>query len=120
MLFSKFMVMSFPFITVIEKNERQKKLDAISLSKNNKEPNIFPDNKNIVGDNTLKEIKVMETIRERNISECPNSNDMVCLSNLEEIVFYTSTKKCLLTELYNTKNNDKPPVDYDKYLDLFE
>ena len=120
MLFSRFMVMSFPFITVIEKNEKQKKLDAISLSNNNKEHNIVPDNKNIVGDNTNKEIKVMETIRERNISECPALYDMICLSNLEEIVFYTSTKKCLLTELYNTENKVKPPVDYDKYLDLFE
>lgn len=112
--------MSFPFITVIEKNERQKRLDAISLSKTNKETNIVSDNKNMVGDNNSKGIKDVETIRERNMSESLNSNDMICLSNLEEVVFYTSTKKCLLTELYNTEKKVKPPVDYDKYLDLFE
>tara|TARA_Y100000389_G_scaffold155236_2_gene155855 strand:+ start:1615 stop:1965 length:351 start_codon:yes stop_codon:yes gene_type:complete len=116
------MVMSFPFITVIEKNERQKRLDAISLKKSNKESKIISDNKNnIVDNNSSKEMKDVETIREKNISEYSSLNDnIICLSNLEEVVFYTSTKKCLLTELYNPGKKVKPPVDYDKYLDLFE
>ena len=108
MLYSNFMVMSFPFITVIEKNERQKKLETISLEKPNIPSNIHEKSQKVTIESTAKPQQ----------EKCPKNYDMVCLSNLEEIVFYTSSSRCLLSEL---KLNSKPSnVDYDKYLDFFE
>tara|TARA_Y100000389_G_scaffold191825_1_gene218579 strand:+ start:1440 stop:1664 length:225 start_codon:yes stop_codon:yes gene_type:complete len=74
------MVMSFPFIAVVERNERQKK-EAVN--------NLLPVDRN-----------------------------MICLSNLDEIVFYPCSRKEIFSAL--RPNMNKPPVDYDKYLDFFE
>lgn len=115
MMFTRFMVMSFPFITLIEKNEKQKRLDAISLKK--KGGDYHNENNTI---NASKEVKPVKAICQKDIGKSANSNDMICLSNLEEIVFYTSTDKCLLDEICNSTNKSTPPVDYDKYLHLFE
>ena len=97
MLRCKFLVMSFPFITVVEKNERQKQLPPKSIEKT-------------VANTTAN---VNDIPPKKNPEKC----DMICLSNLEEIVFYTSTSQCLLNEM---KVPTKQPVDYDKYLDYFE
>ena len=51
-------------------------------------------------------------------SKRPQYQDMVCLSNLEEIVFFTSTSRCLLDEMKDVTS--KSAVEYDKYLDFFE
>lgn len=107
MLCSRFMVMSFPFVSIIERNERQKKLDAISLNKQNANEGI---NKSAVISNQPK-----QTI---NIDKNNQTQDMVCLSNLEEIVFFTSTSRCILDEIKSNRSTTK--VDYDKYLEFFE
>lgn len=107
MLCSRFMVMSFPFVSIIERNERQKKLDAISLNKSNANEGI---NKSAVISNQPK-----QTI---NIEKNNQTQDMVCLSNLEEIVFFTSTSRCLLDEMKTNRSTTK--VNYDKYLEFFE
>ena len=107
MLYSRFMVMSFPFVSIIERNERQKKLDTISLNKTNANEGI---NKSAVISNQPK-----QTI---NIEKNNQTKDMVCLSNLEEIVFFTSTSRCILDEMKSNRSTTK--VDYDKYLEFFE
>lgn len=96
MLYSRLMVMSFPFVTVVERNEKRKKMDLLG------------------GDNI---------ITPKQSQKCPKpepkneSQDMICLSNLEEIVFSTSSSRCLMDEMRLTP---RPPIDYDKYLDFFE
>lgn len=106
MLYSRLMVMSFPFVTTVERNERQKKKDVISA--NNKVPCA------VSKENAVKshEGKITSSVNEKNVQ------DMICLSNLEEIVFFTSSSRCLLDEI-----KTKPPkskVNYDKYLEFFE
>lgn len=97
MLSSRLMVMSFPFVTVVERNEKRKKMDLVG------------------GDNI---------IRPEQSQKCPNpepkneSQCMICLSNLEEIVFSTSSSRCLMDEMRLIPR--PPPIDYDKYLDFFE
>lgn len=96
MLYSKFMVMSFPFVAVVERNEKKKKLGVVNNEK---------------------------FVRDEQSQKCPKpepknqSQDMVFLSNLEEIVFSTSPSRCLMDEMRVTP---RPPIDYDKYLDFFE
>ena len=107
MLCSRFMVMSFPFVSIIERNERQKKLDPISLNK----PNVDE----VINKNTVVSDKPQKTLNNGKNSQ---TQDMVCLSNLEEIVFFTSTSRCLLDEMKYTGTTKK--VDYDKYLEFFE
>jgi hypothetical protein len=107
MLYSRFMVMSFPFVSIIERNERQKKLDAISLNK----PNVDE----VINKNAVISEKSKQTL---NIETNNRTQDMVCLSNLEEIVFFTSTSRCLLDEMKTNRSTTK--VDYDKYLEFFE
>lgn len=59
--------------------------------------------------------------KKSNDDKCKETEVMVCLSNLEEIVFYTHSSRCLLTELSGKKNTKTQTVDYyDKYLDYFE
>lgn len=104
MLYSHFIVMSFPFVNVVERNERQKKI------------NIIPSNKStplVVN----KESSVNSKENKPSVVTEKNVQNMVCLSNLEEIVFLTSSSR---GSLYNMKSTPKPVVDYDKYLDFFE
>tara|TARA_Y100000389_G_C17253524_1_gene409342 strand:+ start:44 stop:319 length:276 start_codon:yes stop_codon:yes gene_type:complete len=61
--------------------------------------------------------KDSEKVCEKKIQK-PQHQDMLCLSNLEEIVFFTSTSRCLLDEMKDVPS--KPAVEYDKYLDFFE
>lgn len=98
MFYSNFMVMSFPFITVVERYERQKK-EAV-----NKLP---PVDSNIISKNK-------DTPKKENSYK----DNMICLSNLDEIVFYPCPQKSIFAELRS--NINKSPVDYDKYLDFFE
>ena len=114
MFYSNFMVMSFPFITMVEYNEKAKKnkqLDAKQLDTKQldaKQYNIrslCPEKSNKTSTNEKQSIK--------------NDCDMIFLSNLEEVVFHTSSSKCLMRELLpETKNTQ--PVEYDKYLEFFE
>lgn len=108
MLYSNIMVMSFPFITTIEKNERQKKINAISIEKINTK----------TGNHSKNDIKSPESTIKPTSDQYSETHDMICLSNLEEVVFYTSTSRCLLKELRCFSKST--PVDYDKYLDFFE
>ncbi len=96
MLSSQFMVMSFPFVTVVERNEKRKKMDLLG------------------GDNIIPPKQSQKCPKPEPKNE---SQDMVCLSNLEEIVFSTSSSRCLMDEMRLTP---RPPIDYDKYLDFFE
>ena len=109
MFYSNFMVMSFPFITMVEYNEKAKKnkqLDAKQLdAKQHNIRSLCPEKSNKSSSN-----------EERNIK---NDCDMIFLSNLEEVVLHTSSSKCLMRELLpETKNTE--PVEYDKYLEFFE
>ncbi len=98
MLYSQFMVMSFPFVTVVERNEKRKKMGLVG-----------GDNDNIIHPKQSQKCPKPEPKNE--------SQDMICLSNLEEIVFSTSSSRCLMDEIRVTP---RPPIDYDKYLDFFE
>jgi hypothetical protein len=88
--------MSFPFITVVERNERQKKEAANNLSQ--------------------VDYDIISKNKESPKKEICDKDNMICLSNLDEIVFYPCPRKSIFSKLkYN-----KPRVDYDKYLDFFE
>ena len=99
MLYSNFMVISFPFVTLVERTEKVQKQNV--SGEVNKEimkspPTNSPPPKKL---------------------ELNNERDMICLSNLEEVVFYNSPYKCPFNE---TNKKKKTPVDYDKYLEFFE
>lgn len=115
MLYSNFMVMSFPFITMVEHNEKKKRKNALELENNlstvvaDKSINTNIDNKNIKPSSK-------KCNKEHNKNEY---KDMVILSNLDEVVFQTSSSKCLMDELF-PKQKNKKEINYDKYLDFFE
>ena len=115
MLHSNFMVMSFPFITAVEINEKKKKLDMISLNKINTELTNSSDKK------PKTEPKKSET-SQNNSSENTEKENMICLSNLEEVVFYKSSPKRTTNKSNSERKNSIPlPFNnYDKYLDFFE
>jgi len=46
------------------------------------------------------------------------TDDIICLSNLEEVVFYSPMPKYLSSETKSTLKAQQ--VDYDKYLEYFE
>lgn len=115
MFYSNFMVMSFPFITMVEYNEKAKKnkqLDAKQLdskqldSKQHNIRSLCPEKSNKSSSNEERSIE--------------NDCDMIFLSNLEEVIFHTSSSKCLMRELLPETKNTKQPVEYDKYLEFFE
>ena len=124
MFYSNFMVMSFPFITMVEYNEKAKKnkqLDAKQLdtkqldtkqldAKQHNIRSLCPEKSNKSSSNEERSIK-----NDGDKKYC----DMIFLSNLEEVVFHTSSSECLMRELLPETKNTKP-VDYDKYLEFFE
>ena len=93
MLLCRILGINCPFITVIERNDRRK---------------TRPTNEFVM----LPPI-VSEVPQKKN----PEKYDMICLSNAEDIVFYTCSSQCLLNEM---NVSAKPPVNYDSYLDYFE
>ena len=107
MLYSNYMVMSFPFITVIERNEKLKRKNVLEQSSTST-------NK---GCPLSKECKKKDVAPDK--EHCDKYKDMVLLSNLEEVVFQTSSSKCLMDELFPQQKNKKK-INYDKYLDFFE
>ena len=95
------MVMSIPFISVIEQNERERKRERERKGVNNFSK---PDSDDVIN-------KLPKT-------EDSHKENIICLSNLEEIVFYPCSQRPL-NNVFKYKKC-KPCVDYDKYLDFFE
>jgi hypothetical protein len=94
--------MNFSFRSVTNKSNQESEKHCESLQNSNKCKD--------------KQQNAKTEIHEDRFQENQN---MVCLSNLEEIVFYTQSSKCLLKEMKLYKEQ-QTPVDYDKYLDFFE
>lgn len=107
MLYSNFMVMSFPFINMIEYNEKLKRKNALESS------STLTDKSCSLSNECKK--KLVSPDKEH----CDKYKDMVILSNLEDVVFLNSSSKCLMHELFPPQKNKKK-IDYDKYLDFFE
>jgi len=105
------MIMNFPFITIVERNEKSKKSinNLLPVDCNTASKNKDISNKNIQN----KEIQNKEILNEY--------DNMICLSNLEEIVFDSSCP-CPRKYIFDSlkPNKSKSNIDYDKYLDFFE
>ena len=108
MLYSNYIVMSFPFITQIEYDEKIKREKALMKSSSN------PTNKNYSLSEENKK-KSPHPVKE----DCDKYKHAELLSNLEDVVFQTSSSKCLSHQLSPPQKNKKK-IDYDKYLDFFE
>tara|TARA_A100001011_G_C14321225_1_gene850754 strand:+ start:1157 stop:1468 length:312 start_codon:yes stop_codon:yes gene_type:complete len=103
------MVIRFPFVTSVERTEKDKNYNVSEENPKKRKPppiNLAP-----------KKVKPPTTNLSSKKSEVYNERDMICLSNLEEVVFYNSPYKCPFNEINNKKST---PVNYDKYLDFFE
>ena len=92
------MVMSFPFVRVIEKNERDKKSREV-----------YPNKANAITE--------LKNPQQKQKEKCPEKYDMI--SNLEYFSFYTSTSRCLLDDIKRPTPKAFPP-NYDKYFEYFE
>lgn len=116
MFYSNFMVMSFPFITMIEYNEKGKKNKRADTKPANI-GSVCPEKRHnvTVGHEECKKNNNDSDINLRDKERC----DMAFLSNLEDFVFYTSSSNCLMREL-SRETKTKNPIEYDKYLEFFE
>ena len=108
-MLTNFLVMGFPFITMIERKERQNTLDNINKKVGEPRKPL-----------TLPPVP-KSSEPSKNETDCREltHDDMICLSNLEDVAFYTVSTNCLLDEI-NPNRKKKKYVDYDKYLDFFE
>lgn len=109
MLYINLMVMSFPFITVIEHNEKLKRKNALELSSN-----LTINNRSLCKESKKQDVSP-------NKEELDKYQDMAIMLNYEEICFQPSptSPKCLMRKLFPEQKNKKI-IDYDKYLDFFE
>lgn len=97
-----FPVTSLSFVNQTERNEKQRKASSPPVA---------------IPATVSPDINVSKNKKGKESEKSLDKHDMICLSNLEEVVFYTCTSQCLLHEI---KASRGCPVDYDKYLDYFE
>ena len=113
MMYSNFLVMSFPFITQIEYDEKMKREKALKSSNNLTNVN------NIHANRAAKKKHEQCEKDSCNKTHCDKSHNLTLLSNLEEIAFLSSPSRCSRCELFPA-SKEKKIINYDKYLDFFE